>query len=465
MVKKPDRLKFLEVLDNAVGVFIDNSKNVYNNIIAISHNDADGISSLQIIQNLLHNLKKNFDYFIYNRSVSWATYLNGILPKRQTEKTAFIFTDIGSTLTELIPIITKRKEHFFILDHHEVENDVGLNDFPENLFFVNPTVYGFDGLDHIAGATLAYMFAKQISPSITNHAWLTAIGIAGDSLRSMDRLKSFNREVYQELIDEELIEDREGLILFGGMHNSIKNGLKYSILPFVKQLGGEGDEKIKSFLNQLQINPNKKTSELEKSEIEAIQKNTNLKTGHYALIPQKEGLLKFVFEHALLLNILSFKNISAAVSMIQQKTITRYAKAIYIDYVNNLTKNLKKVYTAINRFETKKAIFIDAGNGTIQPSNWSDTASFSMVNELTNPEKMLFLGGLERKTQMIKLSIRCSRKFIEINKGVGVNKVIAQIKTELGGNGGGHKLAGGIRLSKPSFNRLKNNIDQYVQFD
>jgi len=465
MAKKPDRLKFLEALDNAVDAFMDNSKNVYNNIIAISHNDADGISSLQIIQNLLHKLKKNFDYFIYNRSVSWAAYLNGILPKRQTEKTALIFTDIGSTLTELIPIITKRKEHFFILDHHEVENDVGLNDFPENLFFVNPTVYGFDGLDHIAGATLAYLFAKQINPSIINHAWLTAIGIAGDSLRSMDRLESFNREVYQELIDEELIEDREGLILFGGMHNSIKNALKYSILPFVKQLGGESDEKIKSFLNQLQINPNKKTSELEKSEIEAIQKNTNLKTGHYALIPQKEGLLKFVFEHALLLNILSFKNISAALSMIQQKTITRYAKAIYLDYVNNLTKNLKKIYTELTRFETEKAIFIDVGNGIIQPSNWSDTASFSMVNELTNPEKMLFLGGLEKKTQMIKLSIRCSRKFIEINRGVGVNKVITQIKDELGGNGGGHKLAGGIRLSKPSFNKLKSNIDQYIQSD
>ena len=105
MAKKPDRLKFLEALDNEVDVFIDNSKNIYNNIIAISHNDADGISSLQIIQNLLYKLKKNFDYFIYNRSVSWAAYLNGILPKRQTEKTALIFTDIGSTLTELIPII------------------------------------------------------------------------------------------------------------------------------------------------------------------------------------------------------------------------------------------------------------------------------------------------------------------------------------------------------------------------
>jgi nanoRNase/pAp phosphatase (c-di-AMP/oligoRNAs hydrolase) len=66
---------------------------------------------------------------------------------------------------------------------------------------------------------------------------------------------------------------------------------------------------------------------------------------------------------------------------------------------------------------------------------------------------------------MIKLSIRCSRKFIEINRGIGVNKVITQIKDELGGNGGGHKLAGGIRLSKPSFNRLRSNIDQYVQLD
>lgn len=463
MTQKHDRLKFLDTLENAANVFNDNSKNLYNNIIAISHNDADGISCLLIIQNLLHRLGLNYDYFIYNRSSSWAAYLEGILPKRQSEKTALILTDIGSTLTELIPIVLKRKEHFFILDHHEVENDTNFNDLPENLIFVNPTLYGYDGLDHIAGATLTYMFSKLINPAITRQAWLTVIGIAGDSLRSMDRLKSFNKEIYQELIDEELIEDKKGLILFGGMHNSIKNALKNSILPFVKNLGGESDSIINSFLNELQISPSKKVIELNSSEIQRIQQVTNLEQGNYAILPQKEGLLQFVFEHAVLLNILSFKNISAALSMIQQNSITRYAKTLYDDYIHNLTRDLKMVSNDLSRFETERAVFINAGNGLIPPSNWSDTASFTMVNELINPKKMLFLGGLEKKTQMIKLSIRCSRKFLELNQQSGVIKVIKKIKDELGGNGGGHKLAGGIRLSISSFNRLKNDIDHYLE--
>ena len=59
MVQKPDRKNFLEKLNTAVDFFEDNSRNLYNNVIAISHNDADGISSLQIIQNLLHKMNIN----------------------------------------------------------------------------------------------------------------------------------------------------------------------------------------------------------------------------------------------------------------------------------------------------------------------------------------------------------------------------------------------------------------------
>ncbi|MFX1410196.1 MAG: DHHA1 domain-containing protein, partial [Promethearchaeota archaeon] len=454
MVKKPDKNKFLEDLNAAIDQFLDHS---YNRVIAISHNDADGISSLHIIQNLLYKLNIDYDYFIYNRSVSWENYLNGIFSKRQTDKTAFIFTDVGSNLNELVPIIRKRKENFFILDHHEVEDNVYRDNYPENLFFVNPTIHGYDGLEHIAGAALAYMFAKKIKPSVTKQGWLAIIGIVGDSLKSTDKLQSFNREIYEELVDEELIEDKEGLILFGSMHESIKNGLRYSILPFINGLGGESDQKIKSFLNGLNINPKTKVVDLSNSEIQTIQKEANINSlGHYALLPQKIDILKFAFEHALLLNILCFKNISAAISIIQLKAITRYAKNLYLEYIDNLTKNLKTISSELPRHETNKAIFIDV-KGKITPSNWSDTASFSAVNEILNPNKILFLGGLEKKSGTIKLSIRCSRKYIEKNKGIGVNKIITKIKNELGGVGGGHKLAGGLRLSIPSFARLKTN--------
>ncbi|MFX0104774.1 MAG: DHH family phosphoesterase [Candidatus Hodarchaeota archaeon] len=459
MAIRPNKTKFLEDFNNAIDQFIDRS---FSRIIIISHNDADGISCLHIIQNLLHKMHLNYDYFIYNRSVSWEDYLKGILSNRQTDKNAFIFTDIGSNLKELIPIIKNRKEIFYILDHHEVEDDLNIDVYPENLFFINPTIYGYDGLEHIAGATLTYMFAKKVNPSIMRQGWLTAIGIAGDSLKPMDKLQSFNREVYEELIDEELIEDKEGLILFGNMHESIKKGLKYSILPFINGFGGESDQKINSFLNSININPKTKLIDLTKDEMQLIQKGTNIESlGHYALLPHKSGLLKFSFEHALLLNILCFKNISAAISMIQLKSITRYAKSIYSEYIENLATNLKTLSTESPHHETKKAIFMEV-KGKIPPSNWSDTASFSAVNELFDSSKILFLGGPEEKSGTIKLSIRCSRNYLKNNKTNGVNIIISKIKKELGGVGGGHKLAGGIRLSKPSYNILKERIDEFI---
>ncbi|MFX0136574.1 MAG: DHH family phosphoesterase, partial [Candidatus Hodarchaeota archaeon] len=149
MAKNPDKTKFLDAFNNGVDQFMDHT---FTHVITISHNDADGISCLQIIQNLLHKMHLDYDYFIYNRSVSWENYLKGILSKRQTDKNAFIFTDVGSNLKELIPIIKARKEFFFILDHHEVEDDLHIDDYPENLIFINPTIYGYDGLEHIAGA-------------------------------------------------------------------------------------------------------------------------------------------------------------------------------------------------------------------------------------------------------------------------------------------------------------------------
>jgi len=459
MTKKPDRAKFLEDFNHAVDGFIDHT---YTRVINISHNDADGISSLHIIQNLLYKLKLDNDYFIYNRSISWKNYLNGILSKRQSEKTAFIFTDLGSNLAELLPVIRNRKEHFYILDHHEVENVIEMCEMPENLFFVNPTIHGYDGLDHISGATLAYMFAKQIVPSVMKLGWLAIIGIAGDSLKPMNKLQSFNREIYEELVDEDLIEDKKGLTLFGNMHESIKNGLKYSILPFIKNLGGESDQQIKSFLDTIQIDPKTKLVDLNAKEIETIQKRANIDSySHYALLPQKVGLLRFAFEHALLINILCFKNISAAISIVQLKSITRYAKNLYSEYIYNLVNNLKTISNDPPSHETEKAVFMEV-KGKIPPSNWSDTASFSAVNELFHPGKILFLGGLEKRSGTIKLSIRCSRKYIVNNNDNGVNAVISRIKKELGGVGGGHKLAGGIRLSIPSYNRLKKSAEDFI---
>ena len=92
-------------------------------------------------------------------------------------------------------------------------------------------------------------------------------------------------------------------------------------------------------MKNLQINPKKKVVDLNFSEIQKIQEGANFNSyGHYAILPQKQGILSFAFEHALLLNILCFKNINAALSIVQKKSTTFYAKGIYYEYIINLVK-------------------------------------------------------------------------------------------------------------------------------
>lgn len=455
---KKNRKGFLSKLDNSINHFEDSN---YEHVISISHNDADGFSCSAIIQNLIYKMNIPIEYHIFNLATSWKIYLKSFYPKlSKNKRTAFILTDIGSNISEIAQIVQKRKEDYYILDHHEVNKNIDDLEIPQNLFVINPTLYGFDGLSDIAGASLTYLFARKIKPSIAKLGWLAILGIAGDSLKSMDQLTSFNKEVYEEILNEEVIEEFDGLTLFGGMHEKIKEGLRSSILPYLKDIGGDL-QKSKLLLRKLKINENTPVIELNQEEIESLQEATKENVvGKSAILPKKSGILKFAFEHAILLNILGFNNINIAFNIILSPNINLYAKKMYYDYIKHLIRDLNAI-SKIRKIVTEHAIIINAG-GKISPSNWSDLASFSTVNEVLNPEKVLFLGGEEQRYHMIKLSVRCNHKYLEKHPGKGVNYIIENIKKELGGIGGGHKLAGGIKISQNSFNILKENIDTYT---
>jgi len=458
MNTKKDKKGFLSQLDYTVDNFLESK---YERVISISHNDADGFSCSALIQNLLYKVQIPFEYYIFNLAQSWKNYLKGFFPSIGNNKTAFILTDIGSNISKISEVIKYRKQDFYILDHHELDQNLDEFDIPENLFLINPTVYGFDGLDDIAGATLTYLFSKKIKSSIKNLGWLAVLGIAGDSLRSMDKLKSFNKEVYQECVDEEIITEFDGLTLFGGMHEKIREGLKYSILPFLKEIEGES-QKAKKILRKAKVNEDTPVVNLTPEEIYNLQSEIveNI-VGKSGIIPKKNGILKYAFEHSLLLNIVGFNNVNAAFDLLQRPNINLNGKKMYYEYIKNLIKNLSTI-SRIPKEVTERAIIIDAAD-KIPSSNWSDTSSFATVNGIFDPNKMLLLGGEEQRYHMIKLSIRCSREYIKNNPGKGANYVIENIKKELGGIGGGHKLAGGIKLSKNSFNILRENIDKYLE--
>ena len=62
----------------------------------------------------------------------------------------------------------------------------------------------------------------------------------------------------------------------------------------------------------------------------------------------------------------------------------------------------------------------------------------------------------------MKFSVRCSSEFIKNHDGKGANVIIREINNQFGGTGGGHGLAGGMRIDPEKFPLLKQEIDEII---
>lgn len=443
--------EFRATLARAAGHFAD-SRGGFEKIFSIAHNDADGIGSSYLIKYLLERSGLPHQQILFNRAGAWKNFLAPYLSASEEYegRTAFFFSDLGADLDALVPVFRDRPEEVYILDHHEIDKDFDLDRVPENLHLVNPTLFGLDGLKECAGATVNYFFTKEIQPTVVKHAWLGVLGIAGDALMRVDQLKSLNLELYEEAVMEEVVEEHHGIALFGASHDTVKNALRLSILPYIRELNG--DLKLtRKFLRELHLSPNKRAQLLDAEEIAKIEEGlAEDVTGSIALFPGRAGILHFAFEFGLLLNVTGFHSKTEALRLVNQRNITQHAKNLYYDYVENLVKNLT-TFLSLPTHQLGKAQLVRVTD-EIPKSSWSDTASFASVNDLFDTHTMLFLAG--REDSKIKFSVRCSEAFLAEN-GYGVDTVIRRLRKHVAGMGGGHKLAGGLKIDNKDFGKLQ----------
>jgi len=80
---------------------------------------------------------------------------------------------------------------------------------------------------------------------------------------------------------------------------------------------------------------------------------------------------------------------------------------------------------------------------------------------LVDGEKALFIGGMSKEGNM-KFSVRCSPIFIKIHNGKGTNMIIKEINNRFGGSGGGHSLAGGMRIDLEKYPLFTREIDDII---
>ena len=206
----------------------------------ISHLDCDGITSASIIAETLRREKKKFILNI-------AKQLNEEILKNLSLEpySTFIFTDLGSGYIKLISKHLKGKK-IFIFDHH-VPDDLSVH---ENIIHVNPHLADLDDASsQICGAGITYLFSKLLNEKNQDLSYIALIGSIGD----IQVFNGLNKEILEDSVNNNKIEIRRGLKMFGAQTKPLHKILQFSTEPFIPGVTGSEEGAI-NFLNDLGIN-------------------------------------------------------------------------------------------------------------------------------------------------------------------------------------------------------------------
>jgi single-stranded-DNA-specific exonuclease len=144
-----------------------------------------------------------------------------------------------------------------VLDHHRYPGAPDPPPLPAHVAFVNPIDWGVDGMDEMCAATLCWLFTVFLDPANWDNApW----GLSG-AIHDRQHVGGF-RGLNAKLVDEGrrrgLLERRDGVGLFG---RSTAEALARSVDPYVRGISGRPAE-AERFVRELGIDPTRPPQEL-----------------------------------------------------------------------------------------------------------------------------------------------------------------------------------------------------------
>ena len=438
---KKDNLK-LEI-KGLVEKFINHLNKEKKEIFLVSHFDTDGITSAAIMIQALRKLDQTF-------SVNIVKSLNKEFIEQLPKDKTILFLDLASGSLDYLGVCGI--ENIFIIDHHEITQQV-----PKNVHIVNPFLCD---KQKISTSGLVYLFCKEIDQSNKEFAKLAILGMIGDQLeKEIDILNN-------GVIEDGEIKKKRGLLIYPSTR-PLNRTLEYSSNPYIPGVTGDS-EGVRELLREANIpTPNGKY----KSLIELTeQEMQNLVTAIILRNPQTKNkeligdifLIKFYnkLEDARELSAM----INACSRLGESSTALRFcmevseakkqAETVHVKYRQHLISGLEFV-KKLDKIEGKGFVIINAKN-EIKDTIIGTIASILSHSPIYEEGTMIItMAYYEDK---IKVSARNSGR-----EGRNVKDVLEKVIDEIGGEIGGHEFAAGCLINqnqeKEFINLLKKNCE------
>ena len=445
-----------------IGNIIKNSKEIH----IVTHIDADGITAGTIAYETLKRLGKEY-------SIEFIKQLDeDVLGHLKDDNHDLVwFTDLGSSIGNDYPEINK-----IITDHH------ACLDNSNQLFHLNPHIFGLDGGIELSGAGVTYLVSKMINKKNVDLSYLAIVGACGDLQdRRNCRLIGANRDILNDGEQNGFIKSKIDIRFFGRETRPIYKMLQYSSDPILPGISGRESSCI-SFLQELGIKMQdgdnwRRWIDLSKDERRIIiskiaellltkgfgHKLTKRIIGEvYILNKEKEGSeVHEAKEFATLLNSTArYGKYEVGLKVCLGDRDKWFKKAINLlqGHRHNLVEGLQ--------FAREEGIikreylqFFNAGSGI------RDTIVGIVTNMLLNSEDVSndlpLVGFADKENGEVKVSARGTEELVE--KGLNLSIAMKKAASALNGIGGGHNIAAGATIPKGKEEEFLNLLEKEIK--
>lgn len=216
----------------------------------ISHLDADGLSAAAILVKAFSRENIKFSLSIVRQLDQ-----NVFDELSREDYEILFFVDLGSGYLSTIEKKFPNK-NVFILDHHIPEN------YKSKFHHINPHLFNIDGSTNISGAGVAYLFVRALKNKNKDLAHIAIIGAIGDIQENKGFLE-LNNLILQDAIEENKLDIKLGLAMFGSQTRPLHKVLEYSTNPYIPGVTGS-EQGSYMFLKEIGISPKDKEGNYKK---------------------------------------------------------------------------------------------------------------------------------------------------------------------------------------------------------
>ena len=399
------------------------------NPLIVHHYDCDGISSGSIVASWFEKNGKPYRLLTVRK-------VDEELVATLKKEPRIIFVDLGSGS----PTVDELKGEVIIIDHHQQQAKRHLQ--------ANPHLFGFDGGSELSAAGCAYfVFRTSVDLGI--------VGAVGDI---QSPLRSLNRKMLDEAVEQKEVAVSTDLLLFGRNSRPLLQLLSFADEPYLPGLTGHEDA-CSAFLSELGIEIKSNNKWRTYSDLSAAEKKklvsalaellalrispeaANKLTGEvYTLVNRQDGTeLSDASEFSTLLNACGRNNrpeLGVDVCLSRPGSYEK-AHALLAEHRKNLRNGIS--FAMKNSQDFGNFLLID-GRGVIADSIIGVVAGMLFPGQRNKPVLALSL----EESGKIKLSTRGTRKLVE--QGLNLGKILSEVCPIVGGVGGGHNIAAGASI-------------------